>query len=150
VLGIKYVCDGLVLRPEHRQALLNKCLTWLCYDGFNTSPCEISEDAKEPSDREMSIDALGIQVDYDCSPLTPEQRRDLFKSYWAMHLKMLGLRSPQYYAQYYGDQSQYLSVSDSAWPGTLTCIEAEKLKRGFIEPQELVERLGKLKPSDNF
>lgn len=85
------------------------------------------------------IDALGIQVDYDGSRLTPEQRQALFKSYWATHLEMIGLRSPQYYVQYYGDKSQCLSVSETAWPGTVTYLEAEKLKRGFIEPEALIE-----------
>lgn len=92
------------------------------------------------------IEALGEELDYDGSRLTPEQKRALFKSYWAMHLKMLDLRSPQYY----GDKSKCLSVSETAWPGTVTYLEAEKLKRGYIEPEDLIERLHKLKPSDNF
>jgi hypothetical protein len=63
-----------------------------------------------------------------------------------MHLRLIGLRSPQYY----GDKSQCLSVAETAWPGAVTYLEAEKLKRGYIEPKDLIERLRKLKPSDNF
>lgn len=147
--GIQFDCDSSVLTPEQRQALSNKCLAALGYEPYFTASCEIREEAKEPSEGEMTqveIEALGKQFDYDGSRLTPEQRRALFKSYWAMHLKMLGLRSPQYY----GDKSQCLSVSETAWPGHVTYLEAEKLKRGYIEPKDLIERLHKLKPSDNF
>jgi hypothetical protein len=61
-------------------------------------------------------------------------------------LKLLGLRSPQYY----GDKSQCLSVSETAWPGAVTYLEAEKLKRSYVDPEDLIEQLCKLKPSDNF
>lgn len=147
--GIQFVCDSSVLTLEQRKGLSNKCLAALGYEPYFTASCEIREEAKKPNEGEMTkeeIEALGKQFDYDGSRLTSEQRRALFKSYWAMHLKMLGLRSPQYY----GDKSQCLSVSETAWPGTVTYLEAEKLKRSYIEPKDLIERLHKLKPSDNF
>jgi hypothetical protein len=65
-------------------------------------------------------------------------------------LEKIGLRSPQYYAKYYGEKLKCPSVLETAWPGTVTYLDAERLKRSFIEPEELIKRLGKLKPSDNF
>ena len=80
-------------------------------DDYADSPLfEIREDVNAPSEGEMTKEereALGKQVDYDGSRLTSEQRRALFQSYWAMHLKMLGLRSPQHY----GHKSRCLSLS---------------------------------------
>ena len=143
-----------VLTLEQRQALSKKCLVMLGYEpdnAFDTPPFKISE--AEEASKEMTKEereALGKQVDYDGSRLTPQQRRALFKSYWAMHLKLLDLRSPQYFAQYYGEKSKCPSVSETAWPRTVTYLDAEKLKRGFIDPEDLTERLRKLKPSDNF
>ena len=137
---------------SHR-SLVNKCLTRLSYDSFDTALLfEIREEVKKPRDKmtKEEIDILGIQVDYDGSRLTPEQRRALFKSYWPIHLKMIGLRSPQYYVQYYREKSKCLSVSETAWPGTLIYLDTEKLKRCFIDPEDLIKRLSKLKPSDNF
>ena len=146
--------DDSVLTLGQRQALSKNCLVMLGYEADNAFENRSFETGKaEEASKEMTkeeIDALGIQVDYDGSRLTPEQKQALFKSYWVTHLKMIGLRSPKYYVQYYGDKSQCLSVSETAWPGTVTYLEAEKLKRGFIEPEDLIERLGKLKPSDNF
>lgn len=154
-LGIRLgFYDDSVLSLEQRRALSKKCLVMLGYEpdnAFDTPSFKIGE--AEEASKEMTkeeIDALGIQVDYDGSRLTPEQRQALFKSYWATHLKMIGLRTPQYYVQYYGGKSQCLSVSETAWPGTVTYLEAEKLKRGFIEPEDLIDRLSELKPSDNF
>ncbi|KAF1993296.1 hypothetical protein P154DRAFT_78454 [Amniculicola lignicola CBS 123094] len=117
-------------------------------DSSDAPSFAIREETKECSDEILveQAEALGKQFDYDGSVLTPEQRRALFKKYWAMHLKLIGLRSPQYY----GHKSQCLSVSEAAWPGAVTYLEAEKLKRGYIDPQDLIERLRKLKPSDNF
>ncbi|KAI9837941.1 MAG: hypothetical protein M1837_002649 [Sclerophora amabilis] len=109
---------------------------------------EPGEKAKEPTEKMLveQAEALGERFNYDGSVLTPEQRRALFNKYWAMHLDMVGLRSPQHY----GHKSRCLSMSETAWPGTVTWVEAEKLKRGYIEPEDLIERLRKLKPSDNF
>ncbi|KAI4288217.1 MAG: hypothetical protein L6R35_002516 [Caloplaca aegaea] len=90
--------------------------------------------------------ALGVQFDYDGSVLTPEQRRALFKKYFAMHLELFGLRSPRYYE----GKSQCLSVAETAWPGAVGYVKAMKLKQGYIEPEDLIQRLRKLKPSDNF
>ncbi|KAL8989209.1 MAG: hypothetical protein Q9177_001857 [Variospora cf. flavescens] len=90
--------------------------------------------------------ALGVQSDYDGSVLTPEQRRALFKKYFAMHLEDFGLRSPRYYE----GKSQCLSVAETAWPGAVGYVKAMKLKQGYIEPEDLIQRLRKLKPSDNF
>ena len=117
-------------------------------DASNTALCELHEGVKESDDEILveQAEALGKQFDYDGSVLTLEQRRAVFKKYWSMHLKLIGLRSPQYY----GDKSQCLSVSETAWPGAVTYLEAEKLKRGHIEPDDLIERLRKLKPSENF
>lgn len=64
-------------------------------------------------------------------------------AYW---LKDFGLRSPQYYA----DKSQCLSVAETAWPGIGGYLKADRLMRCYIEPEALIERLRKLKPSNNF
>ena len=115
---------------------------------FNTSSFEICEEAKESGDEVLveQAEVLGIQFDYDGSVLTSEQRRALFEKYWAMHCEIFELRSPQYYE----GKSQCLSVSETAWPGAVTMLKAEKLKQGYIEPEDLIARLSMLKPSDNF
>lgn len=106
-------------------------------DSSDISPFAIREESKECDEETLveQAEALGIQFNYDGSVLTPELRRAPFKKYWAMHLRAIGLRSPQYY----GDKSQCLSVSETAWPGAVTYLEAEKLKRGYIEPEDLIE-----------
>ena len=115
-------------------------------DYIDSPLLEVREELNEGEMTKEEREALGEQVDYDGSRLTAEQRRAVFKSYWPTHLKFLGLRSPQYY----GDKSQCLSVSETAWPGITSFLEADRLKRGYIEPKDLIERLRKLKPSDNF
>ena len=64
---------------------------------------------------------------------------------FAAILKATGLRSPQYYQ----DKSQCTSFADIK-PVDRACVKAANLKSGYIEPTDLVERLQKLKPSDNF
>ena len=115
---------------------------------FDTSSFALCEDAKESSDEILveQAEALGIQFDYDGSVLTSEQRWALFEKYWAMHCEIFELRSPQYYE----GKSQCLSVSETAWPGAVAMLKAEKLRRGYIEPEDLIARLSMLKPSDNF
>ena len=115
---------------------------------FDTSSFELCEEAKESGDEILveQAEALGIQFDYDGSVLTSEQRRALFKKYWAMHCEIFELRSPQYYE----GKSQCLSVSETAWPGAVAMLKAEKLKQGYVEPEDLIARLCRLKPSDNF
>ena len=115
---------------------------------FNTSSFELCEEAKESGDEVLveQAEALGIQFDYDGSVLTSEQRRALFEKYWAMHCEIFELRSPQYYE----GKSQCLSVSETAWPGAVAMLKAEKLKQGYVEPEDLIARLSMLKPSDNF
>lgn len=53
-----------------------------------------------------------------------------------MHLKLIDLRTPQYY----DDKSQCLSVSETAWSGAAAYLDVEKLKRGYIDPEDLIER----------
>ena len=115
---------------------------------FDTSSGELSEEAKESSDEVLVelAEALGNQFDYDGSVLTSEQRRALFEKYWAMHCETFELRSPQYYE----GKSQCLSVSETAWPGAVAMLKAEKLKQGYIEPEDLIARLSLLKPPHNF
>ncbi|KAI4132513.1 MAG: hypothetical protein LQ347_002552 [Umbilicaria vellea] len=118
---------------------------------FDTSSfvlCEEAKEAKESGDEILveQAEALGVQFDYDGSVLTPEQRRALIEKYWAMHCEIFELRSPQYYE----GKSQCLSVSETAWPGAVAMLKAEKLKQGYVEPEELIARLRMLKPSDIF
>lgn len=115
---------------------------------FDTSSFEPCEEAKESGEEILveQAEALGIQFDYDGSVLTSEQRRALFKKIWAMHCEIFELRSPQYYE----GKSQCLSVSETAWPGAVAMLKAEKLKQGYVEPEDLIARLRMLKPSDNF
>lgn len=117
-------------------------------DTSDTALFEIRDGVKE-SCEEMTaeqVKLLGIQFDYDGSYLTPEQRKAILMRYFAMHLKDNGLRSPRYYE----DKSQCLSIAETAWPGAVGYVKADRLKRGYIEPEDLIERLRKLKPSDNF
>ena len=138
----KSTLPSLQLHPE------DKILDPGRNDTSDTALCEVREGVKESEDEILveQAEALAKQYDYDGSVLTPEQRRAVFKKYWSLHLKMMGLRSPEYY----GDKSRCISLSETAWPGAVTYLEAEKLKRGHIEPDDLIERLRKLKPSDNF
>ncbi|KAL9123865.1 MAG: hypothetical protein Q9217_006745 [Psora testacea] len=133
---------SLGLRPEE-----------LGYDWAQEDCCRRSS-YKEPkkSRDDLLVEeakALGEQFDYDGSVLTQEQKRALYKKYLDMHLKLIDLQSPQYY-KYYEEKSQPLSVSETAWPGTVGYLKADRLKRGYLDPQDLIKRLHKLKPSDNF
>ena len=77
--------------------------------------------------------------------MSPEHSHALFMKTFAAILKATGLRSPQYYQ----DKSQCTSFADIK-PVDRACVKAANLKSGYIEPTDLIERLRKLKPSDNF
>ena len=113
-----------------------------------TLSCKRREEAKDSGNEILvaQAEALGVQFDYDGSVLTPEQRQALFKKYWLMHCEIFELRSPQYYE----GKSQCLSVSETAWPGAIAMLKAQKLKQGYVEPEDLIARLRMLKPSGNF
>ena len=115
---------------------------------FDALSYKLTEKAEESGDELLvkQAVALGKEFDYDGSVLTPEQRRALFKKKWAMHCEIFELRSPQYYE----GKSQCLSVSETAWPGAVAMLKAQNLKRGYVEPEDLIARLRMLKPSDNF
>ena len=132
-----------VLQPEAMEIDYNQ------YDTTSdTSSFQLCEEAKESGDEILveQAEALGIQFDYDGSVLTSEQRRALFEKYWAMHCEVFELRSPQYWE----GKSQCLSVSETAWPGVVAMLKAQRLKQGYVEPEDLIARLSRLKPSDNF
>jgi hypothetical protein len=131
------------LRPRPKDAARDKQ-----DDTFDTSAFEVCEEAKEPSEEILAkqAEALGRQFDYDSSRLTLEQRRALFKKYFALHLKLNDLRSPRYYE----DKSQCISVAETAWPGIVGQLKVDRLKQGYIEAEDLIERLRQLKPSNNF
>ena len=115
---------------------------------FDASSYKLTEEAEESGDELLvkQAEALGKEFDYDGSVLTPEQRRALFNKYWAMHCEIFELRSPRHYE----GKSQCLSVSETAWPGAVAMLKAQKLKQGYVEPEDLIVRLRMLKPSDNF
>ena len=94
-------------------------------------------------------EALGNQFDADGSMLTSEQRKVFYKHYFSLHLKDYGLRSPQYYP-YFEELSEPLSVEDCMWPGAVGYEKANRLKRGYIDSKDLIDRLNKLKSFDNF
>ena len=77
--------------------------------------------------------------------MSPDQAHALYMKTFAAILKTTGLRSPQYYR----DKSQCTSFADIK-PVDRACVKAANLKSGYIEPTDLIERLRKLKPSDNF
>lgn len=117
----------------------------------NASHNAIRENRKESGDfsNEMTVEqahTLATKMKYHGSQLTSEQRRAILMRTFAWHLKDNGLRSPQYYAE----KSQCLSVAEAAWPGAIGYVKADRLKRGYIEPEDLIARLHRLKPSDNF
>lgn len=92
---------------------------------------------------------LGTRIDYDASKLTPKQRRSIYKLFLDVSLKAIDLRSPQHY-EYYEEKSNPASAPEDVWPGEVALQKAQLLKRSYIEPEDLIERLRKLKPSDNF
>lgn len=114
---------------------------------MNSNPLsfEIHEGINEEIIKEQER-ALGTKLDYDGSKLTLKQRQAIFLRSFAFHLKDNGLRSPRYYE----DKSQCLSISETAWPGAVGYLKADRLKKSYIEPEDLIQRLRKLKPSDNF
>lgn len=77
--------------------------------------------------------------------LSPEQKHAIYLRAFAINLEDEGLRSPSYFR----DKSQCLSFQDVS-PAEMGFIKAMKLKRGYVEPNELSRRLHQLKPSDNF
>lgn len=78
--------------------------------------------------------------------MSPDEAHALFMRTFALLLKNSGLRSPQYYQ----DKSQCTSFADDVRPVERACVKVENLKSGYIEPTDLIKRLQKLKPSDNF
>ncbi|MCJ1249583.1 hypothetical protein MMC30_006809 [Trapelia coarctata] len=76
---------------------------------------------------------------------TPAERHALFMTGFRNILQHEGLRSPAYYH----DKSQYVSFQDCS-PAERGIIKAERLKWGYIEPEDLAKRLRQLKPSKNF
>jgi len=115
---------------------------------FDTSSFELCKEAKESGDQILfeQAQALGEEFDYDGSVLTLEQRRAVFEKCFVRHCETFELRSPQYYE----GKSQCLSISETAWPGEVAMLKAQRLKHGYIEPEDLIARLRRLKPSDNF
>ena len=100
----------------------------------------------------MTIEQAGLlaeQVNCNGSKLTPEQRRSIYKLYLALHLKDYSLQSPQHYP-YFEEKSEPASAPETAWPGAMGYEKANHLKRSYIEPEDLIKRLSKLKSSDNF
>ncbi len=77
--------------------------------------------------------------------MSPDQAHALYEKTFATILKATGLRSPQYYR----DKSQCTSFADIK-PVDRACVKAANLKSGYVEPTDLIERLRKLKESDNF
>lgn len=77
--------------------------------------------------------------------MSPGQGHALYMKTFAIFLKDVGLRSPQYYE----DKSQCVSFADIR-PVERACIKALRLKWGSIEPADLIKRLQQLKPSENF
>ncbi|MCJ1242375.1 hypothetical protein MMC14_010383 [Varicellaria rhodocarpa] len=78
--------------------------------------------------------------------MAPEERQVVFIRLFANFLKSEDLRSPRYYI----DKSQCLSFHENASPAEMARLKASSLKRGYIEPEELIKRLSKLKESDDF
>ncbi|KAL9119084.1 MAG: hypothetical protein Q9187_004360, partial [Circinaria calcarea] len=92
---------------------------------------------------EMRIADRNDKKDAGSEKMTPNAR---FMRAFAGNLKTEGLRSPHYYH----DKSQCLSFHENASPAEMGYLKARSLKRGYIEPEELISRLQELKPSDNF
>lgn len=77
--------------------------------------------------------------------MTPSQSHALFLKTFTALLRATSLRSPEYYE----DKSQCISFAD-VMPAEKASVKASFLKSGYIEPKDLIERLRKLKPSENF
>ncbi|KAI4206068.1 MAG: hypothetical protein LQ346_001311 [Caloplaca aetnensis] len=113
-----------------------------------------------PFERSMSLasvrpkyladDALLSKVDnledLDSDKLTLEERHALYMHAFALNLADEGLRSPDYYR----DSSPCISFHEDAWPAWKGIFKAKVLKLGYLDPEDLIERLNKLKPTDNF
>ena len=132
------------VEPEEWQAAGYDCAR---LDSFST----VQEEPEKSRDDILveEAEALKKQFGPNGSVLTPEQRKALYKRYLSMHLKTYGLQSPPHYP-YFEELSEPISVEDRLWPGVAGDQVANRLKRGYIDPEDLTDRLGKLKPSDNF
>lgn len=82
----------------------------------------------------------------DSKQLTSEEWHAIYTNAFAINLADEGLRSPDYYH----DKSQCISFHEDAWPAEIGIYKAQTLKRGYIEPEDLIGRLNELKPSENF
>lgn len=76
---------------------------------------------------------------------TSEERQAIYMRAYAWNLEDEGLRSPEYYR----GKSQCVFFGDCS-PAMMGVIKAMKLKRGYVEPEDLIGRLRRLKPCDNF
>ncbi|SLM37656.1 hypothetical protein LPUS_07575 [Lasallia pustulata] len=93
-----------------------------------------------------SFSAARHEEEADNEETTSETKQAIFMRVFAAHLEARGLRSPQYYQ----DKSQCLSLHENCPAHEMAYEKALSLQRGYIEPEELTDRLRKLKPSDNF
>ena len=94
-------------------------------------------------DASRLADDKSAELDY--KGRTYAERHALFMTGFSNILENEGLRSPGYYH----DKSQCISFQDCS-PAEMGIIKAERLKWGYVEPEELIEKLQKLKPSHNF
>ena len=149
--------DPARLTSEERQFLLSHGVEqeeWeeAGYDLARIHSSSVIKKEPEKSSEEILVEeaeALRKQFGPNGLLLSSEQRRVLYKRYLYMHLKTDGLRSPQHYP-YFEELSEPLSVEDCMWPGAVGYEKANRLKRGYIDPEDLTQRLCKLKPSENF
>ena len=92
--------------------------------------------------RNRQDEELATPEELDSVEMTPEQKHAIYMRAFAGNLRTEGLRSPRYYQ----DKSQCLSF-DNVSPAEMGYLKARKLKRGYVDPEELIGRLCELKPS---
>lgn len=80
----------------------------------------------------------------DEKPLTSGEKRAIYLTCFAATLKDDGLRSPAYYR----DKSPFMSF-ENAPPAVMGILKATRLRKSYIEAEDLIERLHQLETSES-
>ena len=145
-LGVHSSFDSSVLTPEQRQVLSNKFLAALGDGSYFMVLCNIHEKVKSPKRKADDkgggggigqiywLRRIAVDTATETGPLQ-------------LLLGHIENARPTMAAILWWRQIAMPLCSEIVWPGTVTYLEAEKLRRTYIDSKDFIGRLRKLKPS---
>lgn len=112
---------------------------------------------KEGISQTSKIKSIEDDVVYNASRITNKERQRMIMECLDQWSTDPDLRLPGYYYDNLDGSSksndcirECLSIAEDIWPVEAALQQVQKLKKAYIDPEDLAERLRKLKPSDNF